>query len=153
MGTLGQHFPDEQKAQHVARNMLPGQILYLLCKFPEGPREKYLVLACTGQEPILFIVNSKPNEFILRTPELRACQVPLRRSDHAFLDHDSHINCAKPADIFDSVDEIEDQLRKDVTRIRGEITQATKADIVQAAMNSRLLTPDQKNAIAAALSP
>jgi hypothetical protein len=51
------------------------------------------------------------------------------------------------------VHEIEDQLRKDVTRIRGEITQATKADIVQAAMNSRLLTPDQKNAIAAALSP
>jgi hypothetical protein len=59
MPSLGDFFPQDDKEEYVNRNLKPGQILYLFSKFTNPPKEKYLVLACPGSTPLLFVINSR----------------------------------------------------------------------------------------------
>jgi len=98
MGILGDLFPEHERQKYIGRHLEPGQVLFLFCKFTNPQKEKYLVVACTGKRPLLFVINSRIHPFIEKQPVLLKCQVKLSASDYDFLDHDSFVDCSKVID-------------------------------------------------------
>jgi len=90
----------------------------LVCDFTKPPKEKFIVLAAPDDPPLLLVVNSSIPPFISAKPHLAMCQVALVASDHAFLDHDSFVNCSEVIDSMSSSNLL-DQLVADPARIRG----------------------------------
>lgn len=61
--------------------------------------EKFLIVGGVANDRILVctvMINSQINQYIMKRPNLLACQVKLKASDYDFLDHDSYANCAQP---------------------------------------------------------
>ena len=79
------------------------------------------------------------------------CQVALVASDHAFLDHDSFVNCSEVIDSMSSSNLL-DQLVADPARIRGEVSAPARSRIVEAVRKARTISPLHKGRILAALS-
>ena len=149
MATLGDYFPQKEKDQYIDEHLHPGQILYLFCDFTTPPKEKYLVLACPGQNPLLFMINSEIHPFIAARPELCKCQIKLDASEYEF-DHDSYINCSKVIDEF-SEEGIYRQLGRDVSRIKNVLTPKTKQDVIQVVSAARTIKKHVKTLIIQAL--
>jgi hypothetical protein len=151
MGRLGDHFPPEEKREHIGRQLVPGQVLYLDCDFTTPPKPKLAVLVCTDPEPLLFLVNSRVNAFIQRRPDLLASQVPLKAADYPFLRHDSFLDCSE-VKRFAGPGAITEQLLADLSRIQGELTEATRHSILAVVRSSKTLSKVHQRAIEAALS-
>lgn len=149
MTTLADYLPEAEKHQFVHKHLKPGQILYLFCDFTTPPKEKYLVLACSGANPLLFLINSEIHPYIEARPELQKCQVKIRASDYQ-LDHDSYINCSR---VIDNISETEiiEQVIKDTGRIKGELTEETTQEIIQVVTTAKTLNTHIKRLIIQAL--
>jgi hypothetical protein len=145
MGRLGNFFSEDDKQQYVDRHLRPGQVLYLFCGFTRPPKEKYLVLACPGARPLLFVINSEIPQFIECRPDLRSCQVKLNVSDYNFLDHYSFVNCSEVIELLE--EEIRGQILADVGRIRGELNATTKREIIRVVQSARTISPRHKKLI------
>lgn len=89
MTSLGDYFPEEDKEKYVDRGLKPGQVLYLFCGFTQPPKDKYLLLLCCTDPPMVFVINSQIPRFVKARPELLSSQVQLSPADYPFLDHDS----------------------------------------------------------------
>lgn len=148
---LGNYVPEDLRREFVDSQLIPGQVLYLFDSFVTPPKNKYLVVACSGRRPLLFRINSNINDFTANRPDLRACQVRVTISDYDFLDHDSYIDCSKVVDDFEEAD-IKEQLCGDIGRIKGELNSISKKKIVQVTQNARTISPRHKCLIAEALS-
>jgi hypothetical protein len=149
MATLGDYLPQKEKEQYIDEHLQSGQILYLFCDFTTPPKEKYLVLACPGHHPFLFMINSDIHPFIAARPELRKCQIRLDASEYD-LDHDSYINCSKVIDEF-SEEDIYRQLGRDLSRIKKELTQKTKQEMIQVVSTAKTIKKHIKTLIIQAL--
>ncbi len=71
-------------------------------------------------------------------------------ADYPFLTHDSYIDCTASVDHFDYVT-IEAQLLIDITRIKDDLTPATKREIIAAVRSAPTVTNERKRLIAEAL--
>ena len=61
--------------------------------------EKFLIIGGVAEDRILVctvMINSRINQYIMKRPNLLACQVELKSVDYDFLTHDSYANCAQP---------------------------------------------------------
>ena len=61
--------------------------------------EKFLIIGGVSEDRILVctvMINSRINQYIMKRPNLLACQVELKSVDYDFLTHDSYANCAQP---------------------------------------------------------
>lgn len=61
--------------------------------------EKFLIVAGVAESRFLIcsvMINSQINQYIMKRPQLLACQVELKGEDYDFLSHDSYANCAQP---------------------------------------------------------
>ena len=150
MGKLGDLFPKSEKQKYIGRQLQPGQVLYLFSGFTSPPKEKFLVLACPGTKPLLFVINSKVHPFIANRPDLLRCQVKLSASDYDFLDHDSFINCGEVIDYFE-LKKVQEQVLADVGRIRGELNTVTKREIIRVVKGARTISKRHKKLIVNAL--
>jgi hypothetical protein len=146
MGNLGDYFPEQEKQKHIDRQLQPGQVLYLFCRFTDPQKDKYLVLLCLEKRPLLFVINSSVPQFITERPHMLKCQVKLCSSDYNFLEHDSYINCAEVRYDFDEL-EIRNQILADVGRIRGELNSITKREIICAVKGSKTISKYYKKLI------
>jgi hypothetical protein len=151
VGILGNLFPEDKKREYIDRNFQPGQILYLYCEFISPPKDKFLVLICDGGIPLLFIINSNIGLYVADRPDLLNCQVQLNATDYDFLDHDSFINCGEVVNYFDR-QAIYDQLLNDTGRIKGELNEATKNQMISVVKRARLISPRHKQVIINALT-
>jgi hypothetical protein len=151
MATLGNYLPDPLKQQHIERHLHPGQVLYLSCDFTTPPKEKYVIFACAGAWPLLFIINSNIRPYIAQRPVLNQCQVCLRAADYPFLDHDSFADCSRVIEQV-SEDVIRAQILADVSRLKGALTPATKTEIVRAVQGAKTISRHHKDLIANALA-
>ena len=122
----------------------------MVCDFTKPPKEKFIVLAAPDDPPLLLVVNSSIPPFISAKPHLAMCQVALVASDHAFLDHDSFVNCSEVIDSMSSSNLL-DQLVADPARIRGEVSAPARSRIVEAVRKARTISPLHKGRILAAL--
>jgi len=146
MGRLGDFFPEDEKQEYIKRRLRPGQVLYLFCEFTNPQKEKYLVLACPGNRPLLFIINSAIHPFIAGRPYLLKCQVRLSASDYDFLDHDSFIDCSKVIDDFHNT-QVREQILDDITRVKGELNANAKRNIVRVVRDAKTISQHRKRQI------
>lgn len=148
--TLGNFFPQDEREDYVNRHLNPGQVVYLFSRFTNPHKEKYFVIAYYGRRPLLFAINSRIHPYIANRSDLSRCQVRLGAADYDFLNHDSYINCSEVIDFFDE-DEIKQQILGELSRIKGELTQTAKREIVQAVKRARMISKWHKELIIQAL--
>jgi hypothetical protein len=151
MERLGDHFPPEQRLQHVMRSLVPGQVVYLHCQFTKPAKEKYLVIVCADPEVLFFVINTSVHPYIAKRPDLSRCQVKLPAGDHPFLRRNCVINCAEVIRGSQQPDMVK-QLASDLRRIRGRLSQAAMADVAQAVRTARTLSAADKMMIDRALA-
>lgn len=145
---LSHLFSDEEKLKSFNNQFTPGRVLYLFCNFTQPPKEKYLLIASTNPLILMFVINSEINQFKTRKPHLLNAQLPISVIDHKFLDHDSFIDCSQVVSQNDfSLKEIHSQVLKDMSRIKGTISQLLAQQIISVVNNSRTLVKDEINAI------
>lgn len=70
-----------------------GDVFYLRCTLCNPPKPKFFVVAAL--DPLrMFLINSRLNEFQASVPEIAACMVLIRATEHVdFLTHDSYVGC------------------------------------------------------------
>lgn len=146
---LGNDFPEEFKRKKIEESLAPGRVLYLHCDFIKPAKNKYLLLASTSQEAVVFVINSQINDFIKKRRELYRCQVKIGKKDHDFLDHDSYIACNEIKEI--PIDDIRGQLEGDINRIKGIVSDDVKREVISATKFSETLTPREIQTIVGAL--
>ena len=151
MGSIADSLPPHKRRKLAEIQLIPGRIVYLFSTFTTPEKEKYLVIGYWGDTPLVLAINSRINAFKQDHPELLRCQVLIRADDYDFLDHDSYIDCAKVVNSFDAAD-ILDQLQDDLTRLKGEITEETCRQILDAISVARTVSPFHKDLIKKALA-
>lgn len=149
MFSLGDYFPDSEKLNHINRSLIPGCVVYLHCGFTRPPKDKYLVVVCLEGDPIVFVINSKINDYISSRPHLLACQVNLLKKEDDFLDRDSIINCGEAINL--SEEEIRRQIMADTSRLIGHLSSSAIDKVKAAVTKSVTLSDYQKNQIFQAL--
>lgn len=128
----------------------PGQILHLYCGFTNPPKPKFLVIVSI--EPLLlFIINSRINNFKQTHPEHLACQIKISCVEHSCLENDSYIDCTEVITCFD-LERIKTILSTNITDIKTILSSATKQEIIMAVTTSKLLSPIHKTNVIAGLS-
>lgn len=151
---LSDLFPEAERLESVRRQMVPGYVFYLYCKFttPE-PKNKYLLLVCS--EPLLFLViNSEKRDLVRSNKRWDDVQIPLLKQEYTFLDHDSWIDCVDSVPTDDMPREnVEQQVLADMTRIQEpRLTNDKMEAVMDAVANSPGFIPQDQSLIMAALS-
>ena len=127
-----------------------GQILHLYCGFTNPPKPKFLVIV--SLEPLLlFIINSRINNFKQTHPEYLACQIKINCIEHPCLNNDSYIDCSEVITSFD-LERIKTILSTNLTDIKTALSTKTKQEIINAVKKSRLLSAIYKTSIIDALT-
>jgi hypothetical protein len=118
----------------------PGTIVRLhFARAKPVPKEKYFLIVSLNPLTALFIINSRPNDFIMQ--RFADLQVRLERSDYpSFLKHTSYIDCSQPIQSI-SESEIIKALGADYSRRTATITEETKAAVKKAIQQNRTLSP------------
>jgi len=148
--TVGDYFSAAEKQEHIDTELRSGRILYLYCQFTDPPKDKFLLLACRSDPPLLFMINSEIRGFIRRRPDLLSSQVRLKASVYNFLSHDSFMDCSEVINRFGE-EAIINQILSDVGRIKGKISRAMKREVVAVVKKARTITPADKELIIQAL--
>lgn len=152
MSRLGDSFPEEERAAYAAEAVAPGSVLRLWCDFTVKAKFKYVVLVATDPEPLGLFINSRVPVFIAKRPALRACQLPLSPSDYPFLQHDSYLDCHTVIDALTEKD-ILNQLTASPGRFVGELTGATKAEVLRVIATAPTVSDAHRTIICRALGP
>ncbi len=147
MNSFGDSFPPELKEKLINDSLVPGKVLYLHCDFTKPPKNKFLVIVNTAPLVMMFIINSGINTFIANNPVLNALQIRIEPGHYPFLKHNSYIACHELNTRF-TIEEIKSQLENDLTLIKGDLTAATKNEIIKQANGSVLYSSVQKDLIA-----
>ena len=151
MGRIGDYFPEDKRREFAEAHLAPGQVLYLFSTSTNQPKDKYVVLAYPGPSPLLFYINSQVHPFIASRPNRARCQIKIHASDYAFLDHDSFIDCSEIIIDFTKV-QIVAQIIDDISKVKGELNEITKKQIVTAVNGATTISPIHKRSIIGALS-
>ena len=124
--------------------VVPGKILYLSVCFPheEEYHNKYFVVVGISNNPFLLKINSR------KVKEHEFC---LRQSIYTFLEYDSYLDCSTVWYGLITIEEIINQLTSDRTRIKGEIQEFHKSEIVRLVRLSRSISPIHKQIIIEAM--
>jgi len=146
MAKLGDAFSEPERRKSVLRRLLPGTVVYLEVAFPEGRKNKFLVVASVESDCCTFVVNSRVHPFVEARAELAVCQVRLDAARHEFLRRDSWIAChavlklrtdAVVADLIADMNRFKGRVHRDVL---DEIAAAVKrAPTLPAAEQARLV--------------
>ncbi len=157
MPRLGDFFEPEEQAAHLARQLVPGHILWIpQCSITRPPKDKFAVIAAVAPEaPLLLLINSRIAPLLCRRPDMSRRQVPISSECYGFLHHDSYVNCAQVHDSITwrdliaaadgSPGEVERQL------VRGVLTTADKSSVVTAVQGASTVTPEHQDMIRDAL--
>jgi len=84
-----------------------------------------------------FLINSKISKFVLKKPDLLACQVILSTSDYGFLSHDSYLDCGQLYPFGDA----------ELVIGRERINEKTKSEIKNVVSKAKTIEKHYKNLI------
>src|SRR4030067_1619536 len=138
---LGDSFPDNKKRYYFYLLLVPGMILRLFCPFTSPPKYKFILLLSMNPEPVFFIINTKPNRFVLR--KFPDQQIPVIQRDYTSPTHDSYIECSTPRSEF-TAEAMRAKGLADLGRIKGMLTEADRAAVVGAIKRNRTIETSQK---------
>jgi hypothetical protein len=143
-------FGPQAVRESMDRQLVPGCVVYIELRFATGPKSKYLVLAASSDTELFFMVNTAVNQFVQNRPDLNKCQVVMDAAEHFFLDHDSTIACHEVYRLPRS--KVLDELTADLGRLKGEISESVREQILAAVKAAVTLDPRTQKLIIAALS-
>lgn len=103
------------------------------------PKDKFVIIACIDTNPWGFFINTEINQFILKRPELLACQVHIKVASYKFLDYDSYVDCTDLLPFEDT----------ELIDIKDQVDQETKVEIKKAVAISKTLIPRHQKIILA----
>lgn len=89
------------------------------------PKDKFVAIVCRAERPMGFFINTNVHPYVQNSPELLACQIPIKKSNYGFLSHDSYLSCHRLFSFEDS----------QLTNRRQVITQQTKREIQKVIAN------------------
>lgn len=132
----------------------PGQILHLYCGFVKPPKPKFLVIVSLN--PVLvFLINSKINDFKQNHPIHLACQIKINCAEHTCFNSDSYIDCTtaytESITGFD-IERIKTILSTNLSDIKSVLSHITKQKIITVVKITPLLSAIHKKSIIANLS-
>jgi hypothetical protein len=123
-----------------------GDVLKLFFETTTPRKWKRCVVACLEPKPVLLLINSRVNPFVIDRPELRACQVLLDAANHQFMRYDSWIDCSDPFGY--QRDWIDSAVTQDpAATLLGRISATVRQDIIACVENTPLLSARQKKHI------
>lgn len=151
MSQFGGLFTADFVEQLVAQQLRPGAVIYFTCPFTTPEKDKFLVVASCEPDFLVLVINSQVNNFILNNPELLACQVDVPQADHAFLNHDSIVDCVQTHLAF-NLTEVKGQIAANYAHhFRGRLQDYCIRNIIEAVENSPTMEPRTIRAIKEAL--
>lgn len=126
-----------------------GCIFHIFCDFITPPHNKFVIVVHIDYDEdllLVFLVNSRIHPFIENNPTLKACQVSLKQITYPFLDHDSHADCSK---VFDDIgiEEVVTHILNNRGDIKGDLSEDTVQEIIQAVAIATTITEDDKGLI------
>jgi hypothetical protein len=137
------------RQQIIRKRLVPGCIVWLHCSFTRPPKDKFLVLGSLDP-PLWLIINSRVHPFIVKKAALASCQVTIDKKEHQFLNHDSFIDCTGVHRV--AMDEVYSQVEQDFKRLKGNVSDEVKVQILAAVKAGLTLTKQEQEAIIRALS-
>jgi hypothetical protein len=150
---MGRTFKEDPKRTLIKAKIKAGSIIYLPCNFIIDPHKKFMVVAhvdYTEELMLVFLINSQIHPLIEKDPLLKHCQVLLKKTIYTFLDHDSHLNCAKA---FDDViiDEAVDFLLREPQNYKGHLHDDEILSVIEAVNSTSTIPEYDKDLIIASL--
>jgi hypothetical protein len=131
----------------------PGQVLRLYFNTLYGePKEKYCIVACVEPKIRFLLISSEIGAFKHARPALRRQQVKMLAAEHAFLHHDSYVDCAEPLGYALREADLTRLIEREPERVCGTISVALRARILEAVGESETLPMRQIEWIVAGLS-
>lgn len=137
----------------IEENIVPGKILYLSVSFPHesNSHNKFFAVVGSGKFPLLLKINTVKSESEITT-RFRERQFKLRVTDYPFLEYDSYLDCGTVWSNLISLDEIIKQLQANPNRIKGEIKEPHKNEIIRLTGQSKSIETRLKRKITAELT-
>lgn len=97
-----------------------GQVLHLWCAACRPPKFKFFIVALIVPRVRYFLINSNASPLQAITPELASGLVQLRQNEHAFLHHDSLMDCTQLMG-GPTASDLEDLYQKSPDILKGNI--------------------------------
>ena len=136
----------------VEENIVAGKILYLNVCLPHQfePHNKYFVVVGTGKFPLLLKINTS-NELSKIAQQKHESHFKLKKSVYTFLEYDSFLDCGSLWSTLITTEEVISQITKDPCRIKLDITQDHKNEVIRKTEKSKSIERRHKRIIAEAL--
>jgi hypothetical protein len=130
-----------------------GQVYRLPCKScVERNRPKFYIVALTWPDPLFFLINSEVSPFQAGMRAIAATQIPVLQAEHAFLRHDSWLDCSNTKRDYTAA-EIERLVADDPSIARGSLSAEAFAAVRACLATNKLLPRDDRTAMQAAWAP
>ena len=149
MAKLGDAFSEPERRKSVLRRLVPGAVVYLEVAFPEGRKNKFLVIASVDAQCCTFVVNSRVHPFVEARAELSVCQVRLDSARHDFLRRDSWIACHSI--LMLRTDAVVAELAADMNRFKGRVHQDVLNEIAAAVKRAPTLSAAEQTGLVESL--
>jgi hypothetical protein len=127
----------------------PGCVVEVFAAHITPPKRKYFVVCCLDPPLLGFFINSEIREYVARRPRLRAAQVSLLKAEHAFLRHDSWLDCSDVHTF--TIEFLEREVRTNPPALLGQLSVNALAAMLVAVVNGYTLAGDHIRRICAAL--
>jgi len=151
MGTLSQHMPAELRLQAAKRWLASGAILRLTHPELSPKSDKYCVVVCDDQVPLVFRINSPNRPLVAKRPHLRATEYMLSKRAYPFLSYDSVLACGWALRCLSRKD-ICDQLCADPRRCLGHLLASDTRAILSIINTAKTLSGNERKRILGSLN-
>lgn len=111
--------------------------------------EKRFVVVHVDEHTFTCIINSNVSAFLKNRPDMLRCQVLIPTDGHAFMDHDSHIDCSRTRTY--STAEVTNELLQKPEWILGKITASLRDEMIAAIKFAPTFSAKEASAICQSL--
>ena len=123
-----------------------GSVIYKYCEFTNPSKYKYLLVVSTEPTLLVFMINSKINQFYLQKG-LEHHHVLIPSRTHDFLNHDSYANCVEAHTAFE-IEKIRTEIIDNYLQVfKGFITNDCLEKVYYTVKHSELIRLGQQRQI------
>ena len=143
MAPLGDFLSNSDKDALFKSNLKKGDV-FATDFVKVDDHEKYFIIAGLSPEKTYtctVFINSRIHPSILRKPEILKLQIPITQRKNFFLDHDSFVCCSDFTPI--TLNKLQQLKKQEKCRVLGTLHQDDLVIVINAIVNSGLLTPDE----------
>ena len=127
----------------------PGMVIHAYCHDCSPPKDKFFVIGTIEPSPMMLVINSRMNQYILERQSLHQCHVELDHQKYVFLRHDSWVACCEAYHGM-TYDGLERELRYGNNTFCGQLDTDDKQAVIAAIACSPRMERRHKRVLLAA---